>query len=166
MTFQIEYPRVWNAALPQRAHMVDEPRGSPEWARIRAKLWCSLPSAQLTRVQRVQNPKLWGAFVGPLAEFRDTGGSVRVDHDSSSVREVWKLPMSRHRIKTPLCTIAPHVDISPVVSTPEHCVLALLHGVIVAWNGPFGVSMKGSMPPTDSLPTTFFASVMARHRLG
>ena len=71
--------------------MVDERRGSPEWARIQAKLWCSPPSAELVRVQRVQNPKLWAAFVGPVAEFRDAGGYVRVDHDSSAVREVWML---------------------------------------------------------------------------
>ena len=68
--------------------MVDEPRGSPDWLRIQAKLRCSLPSADVVRVQRVQNQKLWSAFVGPVAEFRDAGGYVRVDHDSSSVREV------------------------------------------------------------------------------
>ena len=86
--------------------MVDERRGSPEWARIQAKLWCSLPSAELVRVQRVQNPKLWAAFVGPVAEFRDAGGYVRVDHDSSSVREVWILLI---RIITPLCIAEVHV---------------------------------------------------------
>ena len=68
--------------------MVDERRGSPEWARIQAKIWCSLPAANLVAVRRVQNTKLWTAFVGPLAEFRDAGGYTRVDHDSSSVREV------------------------------------------------------------------------------
>ena len=76
--------------------MVDEQPGSPEWARIQAKLWCSLPSAQLARLQRVQNPKLWAAFVGPVAESRDAGGCVRVDHDSSSVREVCLLLLSPH----------------------------------------------------------------------
>ena len=69
--------------------MVDERRGSPEWVRIQAKLRCSLPSANVVRVQRVQNHKLWAAFVGPVTEFRDAGGYVRVDHDSSGVREVY-----------------------------------------------------------------------------
>ena len=68
--------------------MVDERPGSPEWTRLQAKLWCSLPSANVVRVQRVQNQKLWAAFVGPVAEFRDAGGCVRVGLDSSSVREV------------------------------------------------------------------------------
>ena len=68
--------------------MVDEAPGSPEWTRIQAKLWCSLPSAHLVRVQRVQNQKLWTAFAGPVAEFRDAGGYIRVDHNSSGVREV------------------------------------------------------------------------------
>ena len=77
--------------------MVDEEPGSPEWTRIQAKLWCSLPSAHLVRVQRVQNQKLWTAFAGPVAEFRDAGGYIRVDHDSSGVREVWMFWMSHQR---------------------------------------------------------------------
>ena len=85
---QIAYPRAWKTASPQRAYMVDEQPGSAEWDRIQAKLWCSLPSANIVRVQRVQNQKLWAAFVGPVAEFRDAGGHVRVDLDSSCVREV------------------------------------------------------------------------------
>ena len=84
----MEYPRAWEAASPQRAHMVDEQPTSPEWARIQAKLRCSLPSAHLVRVQRVQNQKLWSAFSGPVKEFRDAGGYARVNHDSSCVREV------------------------------------------------------------------------------
>ena len=76
--------------------MVDEHRHSPEWTRIQAKLRCSLPSAQLVRVQRVQNPKLWAAFVGPVTEFRDAGGYVRVDHGQSGVREVTVLLRSHH----------------------------------------------------------------------
>ena len=70
---------------------MDEQPGSSEWTRIQAKLWCSMPSANLVRLQRVQNQKLWAAFVGPVADFRDAGGYVRVDHDSSSVREVYLL---------------------------------------------------------------------------
>ena len=73
--------------------MVDEQPGSPEWTRIQAKLWCGMPSANLVRLQRLQNQKLWSAFVGPVAEFRDAGGYVRVDHDSSYVREVCLLPV-------------------------------------------------------------------------
>ena len=68
--------------------MVDEQPGSAEWNRIQAKLWCSLPSANIVQVQRVQNQKLWAAFVGPVTEFRDAGGDVRVGLDSSCVREV------------------------------------------------------------------------------
>ena len=76
--------------------MVDEHRESPEWTRIQAKLRCSLPSAQLVRVQRVQNPKLWAAFVGPVTEFRDAGGYIRVSHGTSGVREVRTLLPSHH----------------------------------------------------------------------
>ena len=78
--------------------MVDEQPGSAEWDRIQAKLWCSLPSANVVRVQRVHNPKLWATFAGPVVECEDAGGYVRVDHDFSSVREVWILLASRIRI--------------------------------------------------------------------
>ena len=69
--------------------MEDERCGSPEWNRIQAKLQCSLPSAQLVRLQRVENAKLWTAFAGPVADYREDGGSVRVDHVASGVREVF-----------------------------------------------------------------------------
>ena len=82
--------------------MVDERPGSPEWTRLQAKLWCSLPSANVVRVQRVQNQKLWAAFVGPVAEFRDAGGDVRVGLDSSCVHEVLLCPTTSRHHYTPV----------------------------------------------------------------
>ena len=69
--------------------MVEEQRGSLDWARIQAKIRCSLPSAELRSLTRVHNPKLWSAFEGPVREFRDAGGYVRADQDVTGVREVW-----------------------------------------------------------------------------
>ena len=73
---------------PQHARMVDEASGSPEWNRIQAKLRCSLPSAELVSLQRVENKHLWRAFEGPVTEYRDAGGHVRVGHPASGVKEV------------------------------------------------------------------------------
>ena len=77
--------------LRQDVRMVKEHRGSPEWDRIQAKLWCSLPSAELVSVQRVENHKLWRAFEAPLTEYRDAGGHVR--HHASGVKEVCALKL-------------------------------------------------------------------------
>lgn len=68
--------------------MVAEASGSPEWNRIQAKLWCSLPSANLEGLQRVENQKLWRAFEAPVCEYRDAGGHVRLEHYASGVKEV------------------------------------------------------------------------------
>ena len=73
--------------------MVEEPRDSPAWNRIQAKVWCSLPSAELVSLQRVENQKLWKAFEGPVAEYRDAGGHVRVGHHASGVKEVCALEL-------------------------------------------------------------------------
>ena len=71
--------------------MVEEHIGSPEWNRIQAKLWCSLPSAELVSLQRVENQKLWRAFEGPVTEYRDSGGHVHVGHHASGIKEVCAL---------------------------------------------------------------------------
>ena len=71
--------------------MVEEHRGSPEWDRIQAKLRCSLPSAELVSLRRVENQKLWRAFEGPVTEYRDSGGYVHVGHHASGVKEVCAL---------------------------------------------------------------------------
>ena len=71
--------------------MVNEHRGSPEWKRIQAKLWCSLPSATLVSLKRVENHNLWRAFEGPVTEYRDAGGHVRLGHNASGVKEVCAL---------------------------------------------------------------------------
>ena len=71
--------------------MVDEVSGSFEWNRIQAKLWCSLPSAELVSLQRVENKHLWRAFEAPVTEYRDAGGHVRVGHPASGVKEVCAL---------------------------------------------------------------------------
>ena len=68
--------------------MVDEHRASPEWNRIQAKLWCSLPSAELVGLRRVVNEKLWRAFEAPLTEYRDAGGHVRMGQHASGAHEV------------------------------------------------------------------------------
>ena len=73
---------------PQHVRMVDEVYGSLEWNRIQAKLWCSLPSAELVSLQRVENEHLWRAFEAPVTEYRDGGGHVRVGHPASGVKEV------------------------------------------------------------------------------
>ena len=71
--------------------MVDEVSKSPEWNRIQAKLWCSLPSAELVSLQRVENEYLWRAFFAPVTEYRDAGGHVHVGHHASGVKEVCAL---------------------------------------------------------------------------
>ena len=71
--------------------MVKEDSGSLDWNRIQAKLWCSLPSAELMSLQRVENQKLWRAFEAPVTEYRDAGGHVRVGHPASGVKEVCAL---------------------------------------------------------------------------
>ena len=68
--------------------MVNEKFGSPDWNRIQANLRCSLPSANLESLQRVENETLWRAFEGPVTEYRDAGGHVRVGHYASGVKEV------------------------------------------------------------------------------
>ena len=68
--------------------MVDEVSGSVDWNRIQAKLWCSLSSANLESLKRVQNEHLWIAFEAPVTEYRDAGGHVRVGHPASGVKEV------------------------------------------------------------------------------
>ena len=73
--------------------MVDEGTGSPEWNRIKAKLRCSLPSAELVSLQRVENQKLWRAFEAPVSEYRDAGGHVHVGHHASGVKEVCTLEL-------------------------------------------------------------------------
>ena len=73
--------------------MVKEDSGSPDWNRIQANLRCSLPSANLESLQRVENEKLWRAFEGPVAEYRDAGGHVRMGHYASGVKEVCVLPL-------------------------------------------------------------------------
>ena len=68
-----------------------EHRDSPEWNRIQAKLWSSLPSAELVSLQRVENQKLWRAFEAPITEYHDAGGHVRLGHYASGVKEVLAL---------------------------------------------------------------------------
>ena len=78
-----------------------EHRDSPEWNRIQAKLWCSLPSAELVSLQRVENQKLWRAFEAPVTEYRDAGGHVHVGHHASGVEEVWHYKYWQHVIALP-----------------------------------------------------------------
>ena len=78
--------------------MVKEHRGSPEWNRIQAKVWCSLSTANLERVQRVENQTLWREFEGPVTEYRDGGGHVRVGHFASGVKEVGMLALFIYNI--------------------------------------------------------------------
>ena len=73
--------------------LVKEHSGSSEWNRIQAKLWCSLPSAELVSLQRVENQKLWKAFEAPVTEYRDAGGHVRLGHYASGVKEVCVLAL-------------------------------------------------------------------------
>ena len=65
-----------------------EDSGSFDWNRIQAKLRCSLPSAELVSLQRVENERLWRAFEAPVTEYRDGGGHVHVGHPASGVKEV------------------------------------------------------------------------------
>ena len=78
--------------------MVKQHRGSSEWNRIQAKLRCSLPSAELVSLQRVENQKLWRAFEGPVTEYRDAGGHVRLGHYASGVKEVCVLALCVNNI--------------------------------------------------------------------
>ena len=78
--------------------MVKEDFGSSDYNRIQAKLWCSLPSAELVSLQRVENQKLWRAFEGPVTEYRDAGGHVRVGHFASGVKEVCVLALCINNI--------------------------------------------------------------------
>ena len=81
--------------------LVNEHSGSSEWKRIQAKLWCSLPSAELVSLQRVENKNLWRAFEAPVTEYRDAGGHVRLGHYASGVKEVCVLALCINKI-TPL----------------------------------------------------------------
>ena len=78
--------------------MVNEDSGSSEWNRIQAKLRCSMPSAELVSLQRVENQKLWRAFEAPVTEYRDAGGHVRLGHYASGVKEVCVLALSINNI--------------------------------------------------------------------
>ena len=82
--------------------MVDEVSGSVDWNRIQAKLWCSLSSANLESLKRVQNEHLRIAFEAPVTEYRDAGGHVRVGHPASGVKEVCALQvlLARNCIST------------------------------------------------------------------
>ena len=77
----------------QHVRMVNEDSGSSEWKRIQAKLWCSQSSAELVSLQRVENQNLWRAFEGPVTEYRDAGGHVRLGHYASGVKEVCVLAL-------------------------------------------------------------------------
>ena len=92
---QVEYPRVWAklGGSTSKQRMVKEDSGSLDWNRIQAKLWCSLPSAELVSLQRVENQKLWRAFEAPVTEYRDAGGHVHVGHHASGVKEVCALEL-------------------------------------------------------------------------
>ena len=78
--------------------MVNEEPGSLDWNRIQANLRCSMPSAKLESLQRVENQKLWKAFEGPVTEYRDAGGHVRVGHFASGVKEVCELALCINNI--------------------------------------------------------------------
>ena len=86
--------------------LVDEHSGSSEWNRIQAKVWCSLPSANLVSLQRVENQKLWRAFEAPVTEYRDSGGHVRLGHYASGVKEVRVLALCINNITA--STISSH----------------------------------------------------------
>ena len=75
-----------------------EDSGSFDWNRIQAKLRCSLPSAELVSLQRVENEHLWRAFEGPVTEYRDAGGHVRMGHHASGVKEVCELVLCINNI--------------------------------------------------------------------
>ena len=76
-----------------RQRTVKEHRDSPEWNRIQAKVWGSLPSAELVSLERVENQKLWRAFEAPVTEYHDAGGHVHVGHHASGVKEVCALEL-------------------------------------------------------------------------
>ena len=98
--------------------LVDEHSGSSEWNRIQAKVWCSLPSAKLVSLKRVENQKLWKAFEGPVTEYRDAGGHVRVGHFASGVKEVCVLALCINNITA--STKQPH-SMSKTVTMNVFC---------------------------------------------
>ena len=66
---------------------VDITRGSDVWQRVQQKLQQSLQNANMTRLERVQNPQLWGKFLEAVsADVRD---STRLHSPGSRVRELW-----------------------------------------------------------------------------
>ena len=81
--------------------MVNEEPGSLDWNRIQANLRCSLSSANLVSLQRVENQKLWRAFEAPVTEYRDSGGHVRLGHYASGVKEVCVLAFCINNITAP-----------------------------------------------------------------
>ena len=66
---------------------VDIARTSGVWQRVQDKLKQSLPKANITRLERVQNPQLWGKFREAVsADLRD---STRIHTPGDRVRELW-----------------------------------------------------------------------------
>jgi hypothetical protein len=86
----VEYPCVWDNSLPGAAR-VDIDSGTPDWDRIQTMLRCSLPGAVLTRLERVQNRRLWGPFYNAITQHCHDGGGSCTAHApvGEGVQELW-----------------------------------------------------------------------------
>ena len=70
---------------------VPVPEKSPEWERVRNKLYKALPGARLTRLERVQNRHTWGRFYQQVVSRHeaDDGGHIDFTRAGSAIRELW-----------------------------------------------------------------------------
>ena len=66
---------------------IDIVPASGVWQRVQEKLKHSLPKANITRLERVQNPQLWGKFCEAVCA--DLRNSTRIHTLGDRVRELW-----------------------------------------------------------------------------
>ena len=68
----------------------DVPKESPEWRRVQKKLSSSLPGAELTGLERVQNPHTWDAFYRQCVTNHEKGHChIDFTRAGSAVKELW-----------------------------------------------------------------------------
>ena len=66
------------------------PKDSPEWRRVQKKLSSSLPGAELTGLERVQNPHTWELFYrNCMTHHEEDRCHMDFTRAGSAVKELW-----------------------------------------------------------------------------
>ena len=82
------YPCICNQT-PTEYSRENVPKDSPEWRRVQQKLSGSLEGAELTRLERVQNPHTWQRFQNCVTEHEEDRYHMNFTRADSAVQELW-----------------------------------------------------------------------------